>query len=101
MMMREGRKKESSSIPFLLVQCERSSRQTILLSSKFLFLLHRTYKAVISFPFFFFFFLSWKMLCRWMNDEINVLSSHFPVSVNNVHSPLSIAKREKKKEDEC
>jgi hypothetical protein len=32
-----------------------------------------------------------------MNDEINVLSSHFPVSVNNVHSPLSIAKREKKR----
>ncbi len=32
-----------------------------------------------------------------MNDEINVLSSHFPVSVNNVRSPLSIAKKERKR----
>jgi len=32
-----------------------------------------------------------------MDDEINVLSSHFPVSVNNVRSPWSIAKRKKRK----
>ncbi len=36
------------------------------------------------------------MLCRWIDDEINVLSSHFPVSVNSVGSPLSITKRKKK-----
>ena len=94
-MMREGKKKLLLFF-FLLVQFERSSRQTILLSTKFLvLLLHRTHKAVSSF--FLFFLLSWKMLCRWMNDEINVLSSHFPVSVNNVRSPLSIAKRKKRK----
>jgi hypothetical protein len=46
---------------------------------------------------FFLLFLLLKMLCRWMNDEINVLSSHFPVSVNNVRSLLSIAKRKKKR----
>jgi NADH:ubiquinone oxidoreductase subunit C len=37
------------------------------------------------------------MLCRWIDDEINVLSSHFPVSVNNVRSPLSITKRKKER----
>lgn len=37
------------------------------------------------------------MLCRWIDDEINVLSSHFPVSVNNVRSSLNTAQRKRKR----
>lgn len=78
--------------------CMRSSRQTILLSSKFLFFFIEHPRTLV-FLFFCVFSSSLRlgMLRRWMNDEINVLSSHFPVSVNSIQSPLSISKRQRRR----